>query len=107
MENWQLTLIILASVFVGALIPLSIMAAVALHRASMHLVEIGARLNRTLGQAEVISERIEVFSRGLKGGEADVADLLSSVGQLARGLDRPHLGRDSRSGLREHAGRRS
>ena len=88
MENWQLVAVVLASVFVGALIPLIIMMALALHRAGKAAAEIGVRLNRTLAQVEVISDRVEVLSRGLKGGEASVADLLTSVGHLANGLER-------------------
>ncbi|OGQ81015.1 MAG: hypothetical protein A2289_14330 [Deltaproteobacteria bacterium RIFOXYA12_FULL_58_15] len=87
MENWQLTLVILTSVFVGALIPLFIMAAVALYRASRAITEISSHLKGTLTQVEVISDRVEVLTRGLKGGEADIADLLSSVGQIARSLE--------------------
>ena len=88
MENWQLTLVILASVFVGALIPLLLMGAVALYRAGREIAEIGTRLRRTLTQAETISDRVEVLSRGFKGKETDIADLLTSVGHLARGLER-------------------
>jgi hypothetical protein len=88
MENWQLVVVVLASVFVGALIPLIIMMALALHRAAKAIAEIGVRLNRTLTQVEVISDRVEVLSRGLKGGEASIADLLTSVGHLANGFER-------------------
>jgi len=88
MENWQLTLVILASVFVGALIPLLIMIAIAFHRAGREIAEIGARLTRTLTQFETISDRVEMLSRGFKGGETNIADLLTSVGDLARGLER-------------------
>ncbi len=88
MENWQLTLIILASVLVGALIPLLIMVAIAFHRVGREIAEIGPRLARTLTHVEAISDRVEVLSRGLKGGETDLADLMKSVGDLARGLER-------------------
>jgi len=88
MENWQLTLVILASVFVGALIPLLVMLAIALYRVGREIAEIGARLRRTLTQVETVSDRIEVLSRGFKGGETNIADLLTSVGTLARGLER-------------------
>ena len=87
MENWQLTLVILASVFVGALIPLLVMGAITLYRAGRAIGEIGGQLKRTLVQVEVISERVEVLTRGFKGGEASIADLLTSVGHLANGLE--------------------
>jgi len=88
MENWQLTLVILASVLVGALIPMLIMMAIAFYRAGREIAEIGARLTRTLTQVETISDRVEMLSRGFKGGETNIADLLTSVGDLARGLER-------------------
>jgi len=88
MANWQLTLVILVSVLVGALVPLLVMAAIALRRASIEIAEVGARLKRTLTQVETISERVEVFSRGFKDGETDIAALLTSVGNVSRGLER-------------------
>jgi hypothetical protein len=88
MEDWQLTLVILASVFVGALIPLLLMGAVALYRAGGAIADVGAKVKHTLARVDVISERVEVLTRGFKGGEADIADLLASVGHLARGLER-------------------
>ncbi|RJO66291.1 MAG: hypothetical protein C4523_13025 [Myxococcales bacterium] len=87
MENWQLTLVILASVFVGALIPLLIMIAITFYRTGREIVEVSARLRRTLTQVETVSDRLEVLSRGFKGGEKDIADLMASLGTLARGLE--------------------
>jgi hypothetical protein len=88
MENWQLALVILGSVLVGALIPLLVTLAGSIHRAGREFAEIGARLKRTLTKVELISDRVEVLSRGFEGKEADLADALASVGNLARGLDR-------------------
>ncbi|MDD5308528.1 MAG: hypothetical protein PHU25_14495 [Deltaproteobacteria bacterium] len=88
MGNWQLALVILASVLVGAFIPLLVMLASAIHRAGREFADIGARLKRTLTKVELISDRVEVLSRGFEGKEADLADALTSVGNLARGLDR-------------------
>jgi uncharacterized protein YoxC len=88
MENWQLALVILASAFFGALIPLLIKMGVAFHRAGKEVAEIGAQLKRTLSQVEIISDRVEVLSRGFKGGETDIADLLKTVGHIAQSLER-------------------
>jgi hypothetical protein len=88
MQNWQLALIILASVLIGALIPLLVMAAIAISRVGGEIAATGAQLRRTLDHIEVIAERVETLSLGLKGGETQVAQALASVGQLARGLDR-------------------
>lgn len=87
MENWQLTVVILVSVLVGALIPLLIMVAAAVHRAGKEIAEIGVRLRGTLTQVESIAERVDVLSRGFEGGETKIADLLTSVGHLAKSLE--------------------
>ena len=88
MENWQLTLIILASVVVGALIPLLVKLGITIHRAGKEIAEIGAQMKRTMVHVEVISERVEVLSSGFKGGETDIADLLKTVGHIAQGLEK-------------------
>lgn len=87
MENWQLTLVILVSMFVGALIPLLVMITIAFYRTGREIAKIGAQMRRTLTQVEIVSDRVEILSRGFKGGEQDIADLLSSVGNVARGLE--------------------
>jgi hypothetical protein len=88
MENWQLTLVILGSVLVGALIPLLVRMGVTFSHASKEIADIGAQLKRTLNHVEIISDRVEVLSGGLKGGETNIADLLKSVGHIANGLER-------------------
>lgn len=87
MENWQLTLTILASILTGALLPLLIMASIAVHKASNEIGRIGERLERTLMQVETISERVEVLSRGIKG-ESGIGGLLSAGGNPGGSQDR-------------------
>lgn len=88
MESWQLTLVILASVFVGAVIPILMLTAVALHRTGRTIAAVGQQLTGTLAQLAIISNRVEALSRGLEGGDTILADLMKSVGKLARGLER-------------------
>lgn len=88
MANGQLALIILGSVLVGALLPVLVALAMALFRAASAIAEIVPKVTRTLTQFETIANRAELLSRGFKGGEADIADLLTAVGKLARGLER-------------------
>jgi hypothetical protein len=64
------------------------MLATAIHRAGREIGEIGARLRKTLAHVEIIADRIETVTGGLKGGEKPIADVLASVGHLARGLER-------------------
>lgn len=87
MENWQLILVILSAVLVGALIPVLIMIARVLSRAGKEISEVGERLVKLLTQMEVISDRAEVLSRGFIDGEKDIASLLKSAGNLSRGIE--------------------
>jgi hypothetical protein len=88
MENWQLALIILAAVLVGAAIPVFIMACRAFYRAGKEISQIGERLMNLLSSAEIITDRFEVMTRGIKEGETDIADLIKSAGNLSRGINR-------------------
>lgn len=88
MENWQLPILILAAILVGALIPVLIIGALAIHRAGVAISDIGIQIKRTLTQIEIISDRVEVLSRGLQGGEKNVAELIAAVGSVAQGLER-------------------
>lgn len=88
MQTWQLTLIILAAVVAGAAIPLLFLLASAVLRAGREITALGAQLGHTLTQVDLISVRVEKFSRGLEGGETSVAEMLTAVGALSRSLDR-------------------
>ena len=88
MANGQLTLIILASVLVGALLPVLVALALALFRAASGIAQVMPKMARTLTQIETIANRGEQLSRVFKDGEADIADLLTAVGKLARGIER-------------------
>ncbi|HPS31260.1 MAG TPA: hypothetical protein PLZ43_13460 [bacterium] len=88
MENWQLTLVILAAVFTGAMIPMLFMMTRAFYRAGREISQTGERLVKLLDQVEIITGRVEVITRGFKDGETDIADLLKSAGNLSRGIER-------------------
>jgi len=88
MENWQLALVVLGGVLVGAFLPLVVMLGVAIHRAGKEFALMGVQVKRTLTQIELISDRVEVLSRGFKDGETPIAALLDSVGHVANGLER-------------------
>ncbi len=88
MENWQLTLVILSAVFVGAMIPMLIMGAVAVYRAGRAVAELSGQAAGLLTKVESVSDRVEVLTRGLDGDEANVADLVAAVGRIVRGLER-------------------
>jgi hypothetical protein len=88
METWQVVLVVLASVLVGALMPALLMLSMALFRAARRIESLGDQLAPTLAKVEVIATRVETLSRGLEGGEKNIADLLSVIGELAHGVER-------------------
>lgn len=87
MENWQLALVVLAAVLVGALLPALILVSLAMQRAAREVTAIGAQLQRSLAQVEVVAARVEVVSRGLAGGEQSLSAMVAAVGQVAHGLE--------------------
>jgi len=88
MGNWQLIGVVLASVLVGAFIPLFIIQGIVLYRVSREIVDLGKRLKPSLNQIQIISDRLEALSRGFDGGAQSIAELLAAMGSLARGLER-------------------
>ena len=88
MENWQVALIVLSSVVVGALIPALVMLSVVLYRAAREIATVGRLLGPTLLKVQAISARIETVSRGLDGGEKTIAECLSVAGDLSRSMER-------------------
>jgi hypothetical protein len=88
MASWQLVLVILTAVLVGAVIPVALGLSIVLYRAAREITALGKRLTPALEQTRTVLDRVEMLSRGLKGGEKDVADLLGAIGVLSRGLER-------------------
>jgi hypothetical protein len=88
MEHWQLAVILLAAVLVGALIPACIALAMGLSKAGKEITELGKQLKPTLGQLQLISARVERLSRGFDGGEKNIAEMLGTVGDLSHVVQR-------------------
>jgi uncharacterized protein YoxC len=86
MANWQLTLIILASILVGALIPLLVSVVFTLQAVRRQLESTGQRLDATLDQAQETLARVNRLSRGLDGGERQLEGLKNMVGDLTETL---------------------
>jgi uncharacterized protein YoxC len=82
MAPWQLTLIILASILVGAIIPLLVSVAFTLQAVRRQLDSTGRRLDATLDEAQETLARVNRISRGLDGGERQLEGLKYMVGDL-------------------------
>ena len=88
MENWQLVLVTLSALLVGALIPLAIQLRSSLHRLEVDLHEMAGRLTPTLEDVRVTAHHLRLVADGLEGRERGVGELVESAGDLARTLDR-------------------
>jgi hypothetical protein len=76
MENWQLIIVVLASVLTGALLLIVIILSITLYRVSKEVADVSKRLAPTLIQIQTITDRVEAISRGFNIPSA----VLSAVG---------------------------
>jgi hypothetical protein len=83
METWELTIVVLASVLVGALLPVLFLLTATLAAVRRRIAENATRFDVTLERFHVVSGRLESASRGLEGSEAEVARLVQVSGSLA------------------------
>ena len=82
MEIWQLIIMVLVSVLVGALLPLFLMLTATLAAVRQRITENGTRFDDTMNRIHAVSERLEMASRGLEGSEDDIARFVQAVGSL-------------------------
>lgn len=88
MQSWQIILVVLFAVLVGSLIPVLFQLRATLRQVDRRLRMTGRRVDRTLDEAHAAAERINRLVGGLDGGEKQLANLLTSMTQLAHTLDR-------------------
>lgn len=88
MENWQLALVTLSALLVGALIPMLLQLRSSLHRIELDLHATAGRLAPALEDVRAITHRLRLVADGLEGRERDVGELVQSAGDLARTLER-------------------
>lgn len=83
MENWQVILIVLFSVFVGGCIPVLVMAGVTLMSLRRQTAALGKKADEVLDDVQVIARRIRSFTRGIEGEENTLREVVSSLGGLS------------------------
>lgn len=88
MENWQLALVTLSALLVGALIPMLLQLRSSLHRIEVDFHATAGRLAPALEDVRATAHRLRLVADGLEGRERDVGDLVESAGDLARTIDR-------------------
>jgi len=87
MENWQLAIIILVSVLLGALIPVFAMAALLLASLKRQVESTGRRVDDTLDGVQVAVDRVNRVSSGIDGLEEPIADMVTMLGDLTEAID--------------------
>lgn len=83
METWELTIVVLASVLVGALLPVLFVLTSTLVAVRRRISENATRFDETLERFHVVAGRLESASRGLEGNDAAVVRLVQASGSLA------------------------
>jgi len=64
------------------------MLSLTIYRAGRVINDLGKRIGPTLDQINTISNRLELLSRGLEGGDRSIASLLDALGAFSQGLER-------------------
>jgi methyl-accepting chemotaxis protein len=88
MENWQVALLTLSALVVGAGIPSLIQLRSTLRRLEVAVQATSERLLPALDDARASLHRIRRITDELEGREADIGELARSAGELARTVDR-------------------
>ncbi|MDX9720180.1 MAG: hypothetical protein RBU37_05505 [Myxococcota bacterium] len=88
MESWQVTLLILFSMLLGALIPIMVMIFLTLFRTYKRIAQFTEQMQPTVKQLQLVAERAELLSRGLEGSEAKLAQILDTTSKLAERVER-------------------
>ena len=92
MEGWQLTLIILCSILVGALIPLLITIMSTISTVKKQIESTGKRVDLALDEAQKTISRVARLSSGLEGGEKQLAEIKDAIGDLTEHLNKVNSG---------------
>jgi hypothetical protein len=82
MENWQLAIVLLLAVLVGALIPVLFQLASLMREAKHRLRTTGRRLDDALEEIRMTLTRINRVTSGLDGSEHEIAGLVDTFGEL-------------------------
>ncbi len=86
MENWQLALIILASVLMGAMIPVIVMFALLLASVRRQIESTGRRVDEALDGMQVAVDRVNRVTSGIDGLERPIGDLVEMLESVTQSL---------------------
>jgi ABC-type transporter Mla subunit MlaD len=88
MENWQLILVTVGALLVGALIPVLLQLRSTLRGIEVDLHETSGGLAPVLEDLRATTHRLRLVADGLEGRERDVGEAVHSAADLGRTLDR-------------------
>lgn len=88
METWQLVLVVLAALCIGAFLP---MVGVLFSHVNAILRELRATttgVRKMVESAESVADRFEQLSHGLEGGEEKIKELMNAVGEITASVEK-------------------
>jgi predicted Holliday junction resolvase-like endonuclease len=85
--SWQLALLLLLALAVGALLPILFMLASAVRELRRRIRDSGPKIEQVLERALAVSERLERNTRGLEEKEQAVSEMLTAGRELAQSIE--------------------
>jgi uncharacterized protein YoxC len=88
MENWQVALLTVSAVLIGALVPAIIQFQITMRHLDRTLERTGESLRRALHQATDLTARIDRITATVEGKSASLESFLSAVGGASESIER-------------------
>jgi ABC-type transporter Mla subunit MlaD len=82
LNAWQVGLLVLIAVFIGAAIPALVQLRATLRTIQETVKATGPALSTTLSKLEIGADRIEKLTRGFDGGDREVAGLVKRLEEI-------------------------
>lgn len=88
MEGWQVAVIVLVSILVGALVPAVVLFFITLRTLKTQIESTGQRLDDTLDQLRKTIERVDRMSSNLEGSEQKMAHIVGEIDGFLHSVER-------------------
>ena len=84
MEGWQVVVVILAAVLVGALLPVLFQVYATLRAIRTNVERLGPRVENTLGEVHEVTERVNRTTAGIEEGVDQMRAVVSKAGEVTK-----------------------
>ena len=84
MEGWQIVIVILAAVLVGALLPVLFQVFTTLRAIRTNVERLGPKIDQTLGEVQDATRRLNRTGASIEQGVDQVRSVVSTAGEAAR-----------------------